>query len=53
LQGELLGCHVGLEEIVKLGITHITLEVDATPVMEAIETKAYRLAFVGVITDIK
>ena len=52
-QVELLGCLAGLQVVVKLGITHITLEVDGTLVKEAIETKAYRLAFVGVITEIK
>jgi hypothetical protein len=36
-----------LQEVVKLRITHITLEVDATLVKEAIETDAYWLAFVG------
>ena len=52
-QAELLGCLSGLQQAVKLGITHITLEVDATLVREAIETDYYRLAFIGVITEIK
>ena len=46
-QAELLGCLSGLQQAVKLGITRITLEVDATLVGEAIETDYYRLAFVS------
>jgi hypothetical protein len=51
---ELLGCLAGLQEVAKLGIPHISLEVDAALVKEAIQTDDYRLApSGGVITEIK
>ena len=37
-QAELLGCLASLQEVVKLGITRITLEVDAALLMDAIQT---------------
>ena len=53
-QAELLGCLAGLQEVARMGISHINLEVDAVLVKEAILTDDYRLASSGgVITEIK
>jgi ribonuclease HI len=37
-QAELLGCLAGLQEVARMGITRINLEVDAALVKEAILT---------------
>jgi hypothetical protein len=51
---ELLVCLAGLQEVAKLGITRIILEVDATMLKDAILTDDYRLTPTGgVITEIK
>ena len=41
---KLKGCLAGLEEAVELGITRLTLEVDACLVKDALQTDEYRLA---------
>ncbi|XP_066354305.1 uncharacterized protein [Miscanthus floridulus] len=53
-QAELLGCLEGLQEVARMGISCINLEVDVALVKEAILTDDYRLASSGgVITEIK
>jgi len=53
-QAKLLSCLEGLQEVARMGISRINLEVDAALVKEAILTDDYRLASSGgVITEIK
>jgi len=47
-------CQAGLQAAVRLGITRLSLEVDASLVKDAIKTDDYRLASIGgIVTEIK
>jgi hypothetical protein len=54
LHAELKGCQAGLQAAIRLGITRLNLEVDASLVKDAIKTDDYRLASIGgIVTEIK
>lgn len=50
----MLGCLAGLQAAIRLGIMRLNIEVDASLVKTALETKEFRLAPTGgVITEMK